>query len=152
MNNFKRISGAGGFSLIEMVMIIVMLGILLPVVLTPFITASRSVGVASNIARISYLARGNLAGELACVDTTWPPLGCGAVSPTGVYTSNLSPITDIVDGVTYTTTITGQFYASDLVATASGTTPGNKYFWISVSTTDGSNTVSIAAVKSRDYP
>jgi len=148
----KRIIGSGGFSLIELIMIILILGILLPVVLAPFITASKSVGVISDIARTSYLARGNLSSDLACVDATWPSVGCGAVGPTGVYTSALSPVTEIVDGVTYTTTITGQFYASDMATAASGTTPNNKYLWITASTTDGSNTVSISAVKSRDYP
>jgi len=152
VKSLKRIVGSGGFSLIELIMIIVILGILLPVVLWPFITASKSVGVISNIARISYLARGNLSNELACVDLTWPPAGCGTVGPTGVYASNLSPVTEIVGGVTYTTTITGQFYISDMATAANGTTPTNKYLWISVSTTDGSSTVSISAAKSRDYP
>ena len=55
-NNSELLFGSRGFTLIEIIILIVMAGILLPVIATPFITGVRNSGKPEMVARAMYYA------------------------------------------------------------------------------------------------
>jgi len=146
----KKLNNQKGFSLIEMIMIIVVMAILMPVVLQPFISASKGVGVSSNLTRMSLVARANLSIAIQSLQgaTGWPT----SVAAGGAVTGKWATVTDTVDGRTFSTTITGQFKNFADPAFTNSTTISN-YLWITVTTTEPSSgkSFSLNALKSQDY-
>lgn len=131
-----------GFSLIEMVLIILMTGILLPFIISPYITSVSGIGRATSSAAISYVARGHLENESYAVDTLWP-------SPGG-YPKQA--VAEIVGGAAYSTVIDAVFVDSAFAPTDGA--PGNDNFlWITATTTNLStgSSVALSMLKSRVY-
>jgi len=131
-----------GFTLIEIVIVILLIGILLPVVLMPFVTAASSVGKPSSLASLSYAARGELDKEMYLLDNFWP-------SP-GYYPK--AAVVEIIGGKEYSTAIDGYFVDS-LFNETDGTPMNNLYIWVTVTTTEtvSGRTVSLSALNSMGY-
>jgi prepilin-type N-terminal cleavage/methylation domain-containing protein len=131
-----------GFTLIEIVIVIVLVGILLPAVLMPFVTAASSVGKTSSLATLSYLARGELDKEMYLLDNFWP-------SP-GYYPK--SEAFETVGGKEYSTVVDGYFVDSDFQET-DGTPMNNLFLWVTVTTTEtvSGRSVSVSALNSMGY-
>jgi len=137
-----RRKGDEGFSLIEMVLIILMLGILLPFILTPYITSAQGIGRATSIAAISYVARGHLEDEASSVDIIWPAAGA--------YPKPV--ISEMVNGAAYETAINAIFVDSNFAPT-DGSPLNNYYLWLTVTTTRTATgeSVVLSALKSKVY-
>ncbi len=159
-----------GFTLIEMIIVILVLGILMPVVIMPIISGSKNMSNPVESAGLGAVARSHMEIELATIDT-WPfcPLATVCVPPywpaTDVinYTPAPQSFTDTLNGRTYTTTITERFcdatnplaappctnttaiVAPALVSTA------NNYLVITVTTTSTGGTVNYETIKTRAY-
>ena len=55
-SNMRRVAGSGGFTLIEIIVMIVMAGIILPAIIIPFVTGVRGSGKPELVTTAMYLA------------------------------------------------------------------------------------------------
>jgi prepilin-type N-terminal cleavage/methylation domain-containing protein len=134
-----------GFTLIEIVVVILLIGILLPVVLMPFVTAASSVGKTSSLATLSFIARGEMEKEIFRLDVF-------KASP-GYYQD--TAVVETVGGKEYSTVIEG--YTVDYDFNESDETGSlwmfKHYIWVTVTTTEtlSGRSVSISALTSMRY-
>lgn len=93
----NAVQGLAGFTLVEMLMVLVVLGILLPVVFLPFINTAKGVGLPAVSVSMGAVTQTVMDEELARIDSfSWP-----AVAP--------QPTTTLLNNSTYTSTITETF-------------------------------------------
>ncbi len=146
----KQASNNMGFSLIELVTVIVILGILLPVLLQPFITSAKGVGNASGAALLSSLARESLSRELALIDSNLP-ISWPAADGQGRYTK--SSAVRAVDGKRYSSMVAGQFVDSDFNNTDGARGTNDRYLVVTVTTTETATgkTKTLSTLKSWSY-
>jgi type II secretory pathway pseudopilin PulG len=103
---------SGGFTLIEMIMIIVVMGILLPGVIMPFLNASKGVATPIKALSVGSAARSAMDAELVRVNTVVWPTGISACQVATYYctgTTLAQPAAVVLNGVTYTSTIKETF-------------------------------------------
>ncbi|GMT42464.1 MAG: hypothetical protein IEMM0002_0875 [bacterium] len=132
----------GGFTLIELVMTIVIMGIALPAILLPFVSYARGVGMPGKTATLAYVARGYMENEIARLGNikTWPSLN-----------SN-SSIIENINGTQYNATVTRTFVTVDFLPADPSQPNGNRYLLIKIATSDESgNKVTLQTLKVRNY-
>lgn len=135
-----------GFSLIELIMIIVLIAIMLPAILNPFINAARGISTPSDIARLTMIARGHMDEEVENI-----------MSPTLNFTTTPknAASNDTLDGNSYATTVTkagcdfvvGTPPYSPFDCTTNPGTPS--FIQITVTTTSGGKSVTLQSIKSK---
>ena len=132
-----------GFTLIELIVIIVILGITLPLIIMPFATAAGAARP-GDMAMLASVNRGNMEKELAGIDQNWPSLLDPAFS-----TNSFS---QTIDGRNYTTTVTRKFVNALFFATDGNPVNGNLYLLLSVTSTDSFGyTLGLQTLRVRDY-
>lgn len=134
-----------GFTLIELIVIIVVVGITLPLVVMPFVNAATAVAQPGEMAMLASVTRANMEKEIAGVDNSWPSVSGPAFSE--------ETINETVSGRLYATTVARRYVDSTFADTDGNPAANNdKYLIITVSTTDPSgNRLTLQAVKARDY-
>lgn len=133
-----------GFTLIELIVIIVILGITLPLIIMPFVTAAGSAARPADIGMLASVNRGDMEKELAETDRNWPSVVDSAFSTNSFNAT--------IDGRQYATTITRRFVDVSFSATDGNPLNGNLYLLLSVTTTDSfGNTLNLQMVRARDY-
>ena len=133
-----------GFTLIELIVIIVILGITLPLVIMPFVTAAGSAARPADIGMLASINRGSMEKELADIARNWP-----SARDTGFSANNFN---ETVDGRQYTTTVTRRFVDTMFSATDGNPVNGNLYLLLSVTTADSSGyKLNLQALRARDY-
>lgn len=137
-----------GFTLVELIIIIVVLGILLPVIFLPFLTASKGVAYPTVSASMGAVARSVMEQELVRIDTVaWPPSA----------PSIPAPVT--LNGTAYSSTITEKFcddssLLNPLSAACTNANPGTSNYYLQVQVTTsggGSSSITIETIKSHDF-
>ncbi len=133
-----------GFTLIELIMIIVLVGVVFPLILAPFLISAKEVSTPAEISRLTMLARGNMDVTLDAVITTWPTQVTGTQDYTATYT-----YTDPDTSNVYTTNVTGTFVDSTLTATDTATL----YLLLDLTTSDsaGNRSVNLITLKASNY-
>lgn len=155
-----------GFTLIEMIIIIVLVGILLPAIFLPFINASKGIVTPAVAAGMSSVARKVMDEELARLDIqVWPTLATCPPSSASFYCPGpppAAPASVSLNNNTYTSTITETFCdgssatnplspAAPCVNAAAAPTL-NHYLVIQVTTTASSGgAVTFQTIKTYDY-
>jgi type II secretory pathway pseudopilin PulG len=81
-SNMRRVAGSGGFTLIEIIVMIVMAGILLPLIIVPFVTGIRGSGKPELVTTAMYLTHQRMEELMKYV------YGNGALGITGVGVFN----------------------------------------------------------------
>ena len=134
-----------GFTLVELIVIIVVLGITLPMVIMPFITGAKALSLPGDSSRLRAVTRGQMEKETARVDTDWPSVADTSFSQ--------ETFTEQIDGRQYTTTITRRFVDATLADTdGNPLTNNNRYLLLSVAGTDQNEyRLKLTTVKARDY-
>ena len=134
-----------GFTLVELIVIIVVLGITLPMVVMPFITAATALSLPGDTSRLLSVTRGQMEKETARLDDYWP-----SVADAGFLQETF---TRQIDGRQYTTTITRRFVNASLAETdGNPLTNSNRYLLLSVTGTDQNEySLKLTTVKTRDY-
>jgi len=133
-----------GFTLIELIVIIVILGITLPLIIMPFTTAAGSAARPADIGMLASVNRGNMERELAGLDQNWP----SALDP-GFSTNTFN---ETVDGRQYTTNVERRFVNALFSASDGNPVNGNLYLLVSVATADSFGyTLNLQTVRARDY-
>lgn len=140
-----------GFTIIEMIMVIMVLGILLPIVILPFTQAGKGVTNSVDAARMAGVARYCMDSELANVQTA-----VGAWAGRALVGDYASTCTD-PNNPTFTTAVTGWFYDATLTVRQNATaiditnnTVKNKYLVITITTTAANgNTMTLQALRTR---
>ena len=153
-----------GFTLVEMIIIIVALGILLPTIFLPFISASKGVATPTSASGLVAVARKVMDEELTRVDlAVWPAAVPGAGTPffcTGC-TAPAAPVNITLNGNTYSSVITEKFCDGSTAtnpltpATCVNTSAAvgfNNYLVINVTTTSSTGgTVTFQTIKTYGY-
>jgi type II secretory pathway pseudopilin PulG len=141
-----------GVTLIELVMMMVVLGILLPVVMMPIMQMSKGMGTTVEASGLSATARKHMEEELAAVEAmrlsvplgglgTWPPNTAVAANPA------TRTFTDVLNNRTYTTTIAERYCDSTAplavppcsnITGSTNPSSANNYLIITVTTTSPS--------------
>ena len=133
-----------GFTLIELIVIIVILGITLPLIIMPFATAAGAVARPGDIAMLASVNRGNMERELAGIDQDWPSVLDSAFST--------NSFNETIDGRRYTTRVTRRFVNALFSATDGNPLDGNLYLLLSVATSDSFGyTLNLQTLRARDY-
>ena len=133
-----------GFTLLELIVIIVILGITLPLVIMPFVTAAGSAARPADMGMLASINRGGMERELAGIDQNWP----SALDPD--FSTNT--FNETIDGRQYATRVEKRFVDASFSASDGNPVNGNLYLLLSVTTTDSAgNTLNLQAVKARDY-
>ncbi|MEE8483226.1 MAG: type II secretion system protein [Nitrospinota bacterium] len=151
-----------GFTLIELIMIIVLVGVVFPAILAPFMQSARQTATPANISSLTMVARGNMEIVMDDLcDTTgapptlnWPAASYVKNIPADT-TANINNVsyTTSAGNLNFTTTINGQFYPSDLSAPLADPPSNDGYLVISLTTTINgtSDSVTLQSVKSKSY-
>ncbi len=103
-----------GITLLELIVVIVVLGISLPILLMPFMGASKGIGQSAELPSLSAAARYCMEKEIITVlpnPSAWPKALTGDYQTTCTDPNNPS----------FTTTLTGFFYDAALAARTDGT-------------------------------
>lgn len=134
-----------GFTLVELIVIIVVLGITLPIVVMPFITAATALSLPGDTSRLSSVTRGAMEKETARLDGYWP-----SVADAGFLQETFN---QQIDGRQYAVTITRRFVNASLAETdGNPLTNSNRYLLLSVTGTDQNEySLKLTTVKARDY-
>ncbi len=134
-----------GFTLLELIVIIVILGITLPLVIMPFVTAAGSAARPADMGMLASINRGGMERELAGIDQNWP----SALDPD--FSANT--FNETIDGRQYATTVEKRFVDASFSDTDGDSAMNrNRYLLLSVTTTDSAgNALNLQAVKARDY-
>jgi len=134
-----------GFTLIELIVIIVILGITLPLIIMPFVSAAGSAARPADIGMLASVNRGSMERELAGTDQNWP-----SVLDPGFSTNTFS---ETVDGKQYTTSVERRFLSVTFSASDGEPTMNrNRYLLLSVTTTDSFGyTLNLQTVRARDF-
>lgn len=133
-----------GFTLIELIVIIVIMGITLPLIIMPFATASGAAARPADIAMLASVNRGNMERELASADLNWPSL----LDPNFATNS----FNQTIDGRQYATRVARRFVNALFAATDGNPVDGNLYLLLSVTTSDSSGyTLNLQTLRARDY-
>lgn len=136
---------SSGFTLIELVMVIVVIGIALPAVLLPFIGAVKGIGLPGDTAILAYLARGNMEKELASVDANWPSVSDPQFA--------LYDYDQTLNGRRYDVTVRKRFVDSAFADTNASPPLNNRYLLIEVTTSSArGNRVTFKTLKTVTYP
>ncbi len=150
-----------GFTIIELITIIVLLGILLPAVLLPFINSSKGIVTPAVASGMSSVARKVMDEELARLDTVaWPAAAaCVVASFYCAGTTLTAPASVVLNNNTYTSAITETFcdgssatnpLSSGCVNAAALTL--NHYLVVQVTTTASSGgAITFQTIKTYDY-
>lgn len=140
-----------GITLLELIMAIVVLGITLPLLLMPFMQASKGIGQSAELPALSATARYCLEKEIVAVlpsPAAWPKALTGDYQTACIDPNNPS----------FTATITGFFYDAALAARTDGTLdnlppPGGKdsYLVLTVTATNPATgqSVTLQTLKAR---
>lgn len=134
-----------GFTLLELIVIIVILGITLPLVIMPFVTAAGSAARPADMGMLASINRGGMERELAGIDQNWP-----LVLDPDFSTNSFN---ETIDGRQYATRVEKRFVDASFSDTDGDPAMNrNRYLLLSVTTTDGTgNTLNLQTVKARDY-
>ena len=134
-----------GFTLVELIVIIVVLGITLPIIVMPFITAATALSLPGDALRLRAVTRGQMEKETAGIDTDWP-----SVADAGFLQENF---TQQIDGRRYAVTITRRFVNASFAETdGNPLTNSDRYLLLSVTGTDQNEySLKLTTVKARDY-
>jgi type II secretory pathway pseudopilin PulG len=154
-----------GFTLVEMIIIIVALGILLPTIFLPFISASKGVATPTSASGLVAVARKVMDEELTRVDlAVWPAATACATTSfycTGWTAPLTAPASVTLNGNTYSSVITEKFCDGSTAtnpltpATCVNTSAAvgfNNYLVINVTTTSSTGgTVTFQTIKTYGY-
>ena len=134
-----------GFTLVELIVIIVVLGITLPIVVMPFITAATALSLPGDTHRLRAVTRGQMEKESARIDNYWP-----SAADAGFLQETFS---ERIDGRQYAVTITRRFVDATFAGTdGNPLTNANQYLLLSVTGTDQNEySLKLTTVKARDY-
>lgn len=108
-----------GITLLELVMVIAVLGIALPLMLMPFMQASKGIGRAAGLPALGAAARYCMEKEIAAIVTV-----AGVTSPTNwpkAATGDYQAVCTDPNNPSLTTTVDGFFYDATLAARTDGT-------------------------------
>ena len=141
MNNNRQ----GGFTLLELIAVIILLGIALPFAVMPFTESVKSVSFSADMASLSSVAAGSMDRELARVDAVWPSVS----SPSFAGETTVQT----VGGKRFTATIKRRFVDAFFNTTdGDPSRNNNQYLYIELTVRDeGADAVSLSTVKARDY-
>ena len=133
-----------GFTLIELIVIIVILGITLPLIIMPVVNAATASARPGDIAMLASVNRGNMERELAGTGQNWP-----SVLDAAFFSNSFN---ETIDGRQYTTTVTRRFVNALFSTTDGNPVNGNLYLLISVTTADSSGyTLTLQTLRARNY-
>lgn len=138
-----KIKNESGFTLIELVVIIVIVGITLPLIIMPLVNAAGAAASPGDIAMLASVNRGNMEKEIAETVINWP-----LALDIDFSTNSFS---ETIDGRQYTTTVE-RMYVDALFAPTDGNPVNGSDFYmlLSVTTTDSSGyTLNLQTLRGR---
>ncbi|MBI5179334.1 MAG: type II secretion system protein [Nitrospinae bacterium] len=138
--------GQKGFTLLELIMILVVIAIVLPLALMPFTESVKGIGNPTLATNIAAEARSAMEIELAAVDAAFPA--------TATYTK--PTVTKTVLDVSYSTTISGQVGNMAAGTTTFTQAAGGNYVIVTVTTTatkggSTAGTYTFNAIKAKNF-